>query len=464
MMNKNHKLPKDGQLAIENKSHGHIRFVSFNVNGVKTLFNYHPWNTFSQQFDPAFDFLKADIISLQELKLSSTTLKDLKLVSLKNYKSFISLPRIKKGYSGVGLFVRIPDDKEDVTVKSSLRIVKAEEGVSGFLKSPEDPERCYRDLPESDSIGGYPRIDNTLGVELDKEGRCICIELASNLVVFSVYCPANSSQTQTGETYRMNFLRALFERCYNLKYVHKKEVVVLGDINVCVDLIDHADELNARVKNNLVTNPILLGSPNSGNLFERANVEECNKFKSSTPARKLLNSYVVQSENFKDLSTGRNFLFDSTRIKQERRMNMFTVWNTLTNARQSNYGSRIDLILASSEEMCNNISRANILPNIMGSDHCPVFTDFDSTSIAPNRDIQHSLVPEKLKFEAKYYYNLDRYHDISQMFKVGTTKRSKHKLEKSPDELPNGQSPSENMNTSRKRVKAKTISDYFSKN
>lgn len=464
MNEKNHTLTKDVLPAVEDKSHGHIRFVSFNVNGVKTLFNYHPWNSFLQQFAPAFDFLKADIISLQELKLSSTTLKDLKIVSLKNYKSFISLPRIKKGYSGVGLFVRIPDNEEDITVKSSLTVMKAEEGVSGFLKSPENPERCYRDLSESDSIGGYPRIDNTLGVELDKEGRCVCIELASNLVVFSVYCPANSSQTEIGERYRMNFLRALLERCHNLKYVLKKEVVVLGDINVCIDLIDHADELNTRVKNNKVTNPIFLGSPNSGDLFERANIEECIKFKSSTPARKLLNSYVVQSESYKDLLTERSFLFDSTRIRQERRMNMFTVWNTLTNARQSNYGSRIDLILVSSEEMCNNISRANILPHIMGSDHCPVFTDFDSILISQNRDIQPYLAPVKLKFEAKYYYNLYRYHDISQMFNVGATKRSKNKRDKSLGELPNVQLPSENIEASKKRVKTKTIGDYFSKN
>ena len=56
------------------------------------------------------------------------------------------------------------------------------------------------------------------------------------------------------------------------------------------------------------------------------------------------------------------FLYDTTRLVQGRRMKMYTVWNTLTNARQINHGSRIDLILFSDEKMVQRISNADIWP------------------------------------------------------------------------------------------------------
>ena len=91
------------------KNGNSIRFITFNVNGIKTVFNYHPWNKINNDFNTMFDLLEADIITLQELKLTEQSLTTLKNIGhLQSYKSFISLPTRKKGYSGVGLFVRIP--------------------------------------------------------------------------------------------------------------------------------------------------------------------------------------------------------------------------------------------------------------------------------------------------------------------------------------------------------------------
>lgn len=60
----------------------------------------------------------------------------------------------------------------------------------------------------------------------------------------------------------------------------------------------------------------------------------------------------------------------------------------------------------------------------MGSDHCPIFTDFkvpDTVSEVSN--------PKKLKFEASTHYRIGRHYDISSMFQSA----KKRKLEPDQD-------------------------------
>lgn len=67
---------------------------------MKTIFNYHPWNQLknNKDFNTLFNLLQADIITLQELKLTETSLQQQmsQLVHLSDYKSFISIPVTKK--------------------------------------------------------------------------------------------------------------------------------------------------------------------------------------------------------------------------------------------------------------------------------------------------------------------------------------------------------------------------------
>lgn len=408
---------------IQNKNNCNtIRYISFNVNGAKTLFNYHPWNQLQQNYDLFFNLLEGDVISLQELKLSPSNISNVNIGNLAKFKSFISLPKTKKGYSGVGLFVRIPEPDEPEIVRHNLTVVKAEEGLTGFLNSADYPQSRYRDLDKALLIGGYPEeIDEMKGLKIDSEGRCVCIELASNIVVFSLYCPANSIGSEEGESYRLEFLKILLDRCHYLKHIMGKDVIIVGDINVSLDLIDHADTMNEKVKQKIVK-PVRNGEGNSGTEFEKINYKQCMDFKVSTPARKLLNSYTISTLDPSLANrSGSQFLYDTTRYTQGRRMGMYTVWNTLTGARQSNYGSRIDLILTSSDVLLKSISKADIWPYIMGSDHCPIFTDFEI------RDSKHLHVtgPIKLKFEARLFYKLVKHRDISQMFSVGQPKNIK---------------------------------------
>ncbi|KAI5953935.1 APN2 [Candida margitis] len=394
---------------ILQKNENSFRFVTFNVNGVKTIFNYHPWNKINNDFNTMFDLLQADVITLQELKLTEQSLSTLKNIGhLKDYRSFISLPTKKKGYSGVGLFVRIP---QTPIQRKYLTVVKAEEGLTGWLSDKSG--KSYR-LQDS-NIGGYTDIDEKSGLDLDSEGRCVVIELINNCVVFALYCPANSSGTEDGEIFRLRFLSHLLKRCHNLKFNHGKDVIIMGDINVCLDLIDSAEGINDRLATNQITDI------SDGCSFEIANYDECCKFKKSRRARELMNDYVIRSmvQERTDASMGDNFLYDTTRYIQGRRRKMYTVWNTLTSSRQINYGSRIDLILCSSQNMVNCVSNADIWPFILGSDHCPVFTDFDPWNEGSATEEMNLNENNKLLFEAKYHFKLNKMRDISTLFGAG---------------------------------------------
>ncbi|EMG49808.1 hypothetical protein G210_5368 [Candida maltosa Xu316] len=398
-----------------------IRYVTFNVNGVKTIFNYHPWNQFNQDYNALFNSLDADIITLQELKLTETSLKQNKNIAhLADYKSLISIPTTKKGYSGVGLFIR--------NSSPNLTVIKAEEGITGWLKSKTNGDKVpYRQL--KDNIGGYTDFDQESGEVLDAEGRCVVVELANGTVIFAVYCPANSQKTYDGELFRLTFMKLLLERCINLKKLGKK-IVVLGDININLDLIDNAEGIELGVKDNLVRR-----APD-GQIFETINYEECVRFKNSSDARILLNKYVYRTL-WQDLVTDgddkgdRQFLYDTTRYVQGRRMKMYTVWNTLTNSRQTNYGSRIDLILFSDTTMLKNVSNADIWPFILGSDHCPVFTDVEITEPVSSVDV---VEPPKLNLEAKYHFKLDKERDITSMFGMKPSSKNTAKLPTSSSE------------------------------
>ncbi|KHC89247.1 AP endonuclease 2 [Candida albicans SC5314] len=438
-------LSKDPLNKIISKSKGDstIRYITFNVNGVKTIFNYHPWNQLknNKDFNTLFNLLQADIITLQELKLTETSLQQQmsQLVHLSDYKSFISIPVTKKGYSGVGLFIRNPKSNENKKHRKHLTVIKAEEGITGWLPSSSSSSSSsankipYRE--SANNIGGYTDIEKLPGLHLDSEGRCVCVELADNTVIFAVYCPANSQCTYEGELFRLTFIKLLLQRCYNLvKLYPKKKIVIMGDINIAIDMIDHAETIELGIKENLLKPSF------RGHNFEVLNYENCVSFRTATEARKLLNKYVIRSI-WQDLKNEKNpnqkerekeepFLYDTTRLVQGRRMKMYTVWNTLTNARQINHGSRIDLILFSDEKMVQRISNADIWPFLMGSDHCPVFTDCDMSDEDDDEDEDEDedenedgnktgvdlIEQPKLSFEAKNHFKINKIRDITSFF------------------------------------------------
>lgn len=74
---------------------------------------------------------------------------------------------------------------------------------------------------------------------------------------------------------------------------------------------------------------------------------------------------------------------DTFRYFHPTRTNAFTCWSTLTGARQTNYGTRIDYIFADCQLAEEQFEAADIMPEMEGSDHCPVWGKL-SCSLVPS--------------------------------------------------------------------------------
>lgn len=289
-----------------------------------------------------FDILESDIVVMQELKIQRKDLRD-DMVLVDGWDCYFSLPKHKKGYSGVGIYTR------NVTCAP----IRAEEGLLGVL--PSASGATYRDLPEDEHIGGYPSPLQVaeLGVDpaaLDAEGRCVVVEFPA-FVLFGVYSPANSNGLRDG--FRYGFICALDCRIRNL-IRNGKNVILVGDLNVTRHEMDSASTLEEIRKGQATREEFLLG-----------------------PNRRVFNQLLTDGEVLGERDEGREagVLWDTTRAFHPERKGMYTHWDTKINARPGNYGSRIDFVLVSAK-LQSWIKDANILEGLLGSDHCPVYVDF----------------------------------------------------------------------------------------
>lgn len=308
-----------------------MRITTWNVNGIRNPFGYAPWNTV-RTFPAMFDILQSDIVVMQELKIQRKDLRD-DMVLLDGWDCYFSLPKHKKGYSGVGIYTR----------NETCSPIKAEEGVLGVL-TPPGSSLSYRDLPAKDAIGGYPTDDQIadLGVDpglLDSEGRCVCLEFPA-FVIFGVYSPANSNGLR--DDFRYGFLCALDCRIRNLAKMGKR-VVLVGDLNVSREEIDTANALEDMKKEGLTHEEYI-----------------------STPNRRVFNQLIVGGDVVGERDTGREtpVLCDIVRDFHPGRKGMYTHWEQKINARPGNFGSRIDFVLASAE-MKSWFSGADIQEGLM---------------------------------------------------------------------------------------------------
>ncbi|EAS35051.3 exodeoxyribonuclease III (xth) [Coccidioides immitis RS] len=319
-----------------------FRLTTWNVNGIRNPFSYEPWRG-TQSFQGMFDLLEADIIVLQELKIQRKDLRD-DMVLVPGWDCFFSLPKYKKGYSGVAIYTR----------NATCSPIYAEEGVTGIL-CPPNSTSSYRELPESEQIGGYPTDEQLSTSELsaetlDSEGRCVILEFPA-FVLLGVYCPANRDETRDG--FRLGFLNALDHRIRNLISLGKR-VVVAGDLNISRDEIDSAHALEQIRKSRLTTDEFL-----------------------SSPARIIFNRLVEggRVSHIEGVDKKDAVLWDMCRSFFPARSGMYTCWEQRINARPGNFGARIDYILCSLD-MKDWMSIADIQEGLMGSDHCPVYAIF----------------------------------------------------------------------------------------
>ncbi|KAI9035433.1 DNA-(apurinic or apyrimidinic site) lyase APN2 [Aspergillus affinis] len=290
-----------------------------------------------------FDILKADIVVFQETKIQPKDLRD-DMVLVPGWDCYFSLPRIKKGYSGVVIYTR----------NATCSPIRAEEGLTGML-CPPNSSIPFRDLPEDQQIGGYPTIEQLSQLELDattldSEGRCIILEFPA-FILIGIYCPANRDKTR--DSFRHSFLDLFDARIRNLVAMGKR-VFVTGDINISRGEIDAAHAAEAIRKGTTTDDEFV-----------------------SVPARRLFNQLLADGKVIgpRDNNREQPVLHDICRSFHPDRQGMYTCWEQRINARPGNYGSRIDYVL-SSLDMQEWFCDSNIQEGLMGSDHCPVYAVF----------------------------------------------------------------------------------------
>ena len=88
----------------------------------------------------------------------------------------------------------------------------------------------------------------------------------------------------------------------------------------------------------------------------------------------------VQAQAFE-----RRILVDSFRYIYPYQKNAFTNWCTSTGARLTNYGNRLDYIVADLSLVKQRFLDVNIRPEVEGSDHCPVVASLSGRIMLPKR-------------------------------------------------------------------------------
>ncbi|KAF7548340.1 hypothetical protein G7Z17_g7128 [Cylindrodendrum hubeiense] len=332
-----------------------FRITTWNVNGIRNPFGYQPWRE-KRSFGAMFDILEADIVIMQETKIQRKDLQD-DMVLVPGWDVFFSLPKHKKGYSGVAIYTR----------NATCTPIRAEEGVTGVLPSPKSTIK-FRDLPREQQIGGYPRpgqLDSAVDeATLDSEGRCVILEFPA-FVLFGVYSPANRDESR--DEFRLGFLQALDVRIRNL-VAEGKQVVLTGDLNIIRSDID---------------------STNVAEMLQKEGVSTADWM--STPARRLFNQLIFEGtvEGSRDEGREDPVLWDLCRCFHPEREGMNTCWDTKRNTRPANNGSRIDYVLCS-DGIKDWFTSANIQEGLMGSDHCPVFATLSDKPMV--KDNGHALM------------------------------------------------------------------------
>ena len=170
-------------------------------------------------------------------------------------------------------------------------------------------------------------VKKGIGVEEhDKEGRVITLEFEDYYLV-TVYTP-NSQAELARLDYRMKWEEDF--KAYLKKLEEKKPVIVCGDLNVAHKDID-------------------LKNPKTNRKNAGFTDEEREKFS------KLLESGFI----------------DTFRYFYPKEEGKYSWWSYRFSARKKNAGWRIDYFLVS-ECLKNRLKSADILSDVMGSDHCPV--------------------------------------------------------------------------------------------
>ena len=170
-------------------------------------------------------------------------------------------------------------------------------------------------------------VERGFGIpEFDCEGRILIAEY-KDFTLYNIYYP-NGKKDAVRLKYKMDFYKAFQSHAVDLLKKGKK-IIICGDVNTAHKEID-------------------LARPK-----ENSNVS----------------GFLPEERAWIDRFLGEGFI-DSLRMFNDK-PEVYTWWDQVTRARERNVGWRIDYFYIS-ENLKKNLKNAFVLPDVMGSDHCPV--------------------------------------------------------------------------------------------
>ncbi|HAX65390.1 MAG TPA: exodeoxyribonuclease III [Lentisphaeria bacterium] len=204
---------------------------------------------------------------------------------------------------------------------------KGYSGTAIFTK--EKPISVALDIPEqiAQKFGG---LKDSYG-NANAEGRVIAIEL-KNVFIVNVYTPNAKDDLS-----RIPLRYEMWDKAF-LMYMNelnkKKPVIFMGDLNVAHTEDDLANPKSNKGKKGFTDE-------------ERTGIDNIVK-----------DEFV---DTFRMFTSGNGH---------------YTWWSHFANSRTRNVGWRIDYIFVS-KILKNKVKKAEILKNVMGSDHCPIMLDIN---------------------------------------------------------------------------------------
>ncbi|THH32046.1 hypothetical protein EUX98_g2152 [Antrodiella citrinella] len=225
------------------------------------------------------------------------------------------------------------------TQPPSLAFMHAQ-GTSSWIEHADiimEYQRVSLSYPSIDDIDAYPDEEGNVPASfdaLDAEGRGLVVDFGL-FVLINVYCPNETSDART--SFKMNYHLLVEERVKQLMR-EGREVIVLGDMNICATPMDHCD-------GHLPSN--------TSNFWEH-------------PARAWFHKWLDPLGPMTDV----------VRTYWPDRKGLYTCWNQKISARESNYGTRVDYILVT-KGLLRWIKHGDIQASLKGSDHCPIYIDLN---------------------------------------------------------------------------------------
>ncbi|VDD79561.1 unnamed protein product [Mesocestoides corti] len=204
---------------------------------------------------------------------------------------------------------------------------------------------CFQETKATFVPGSAENINGLR--DIDFEGRLVIVQLETSengrlLSIISVYCPRVDPEKADRVIYRDKFLERL--KFTVIKLISGgSHVVIAGDFNICHKPIDHCCLSDYK---NLPRGPI-----------------------------EWLDSMLIESQQLEGPRPSVSMV-DLFRLAYPERSEAFTCWSVQTGARKTNYGTRIDYILCD-KDLVGTFRKgdvvADIMPEVEGSDHCPVW-------------------------------------------------------------------------------------------